>query len=117
MLLKLVVLAQFQTQNLEAKKAILNESAATGAIAEDQKNTAPQTIEERQVTCDGTGNQDGQRLGLGLGNGNSNGNGTGACDGSEQANGMGQGNNGQGQKAGNGSGQKGEGLRDGSCYQ
>ncbi len=72
-------LEEFKAAMLEVKKEIINLRVAEGTMTQEQADAALKTIEERQATCDGTGNADGNcGLGLGFGRGQGKGQGQGA---------------------------------------
>lgn len=113
------VLEQFKADMLELKKERLEQKVDDGVLSQEEANTIVETIEERQVNCDGTGINKEDGLGLGLGNGQGTGNGQGVGNGQGTGNGQGAGNGqatGHGQGTGNGKGAgNGQGMRDGSC--
>jgi Protein of unknown function (DUF2680). len=90
-------LAEFQTQMLEQKKAILDQRVKDGLITQQQADQIYNTIKTNQATCNGSGSaQLGKAYGLGMGNGT----------------GLGMG---QGLGKGNGSGRRGNGMGSGIC--
>lgn len=63
-------LDEFKTENLDQKKAILDQRVKDGKLTQDQADAAYNSMQANQATCDGTGSaRMGQRNGAGFGRG------------------------------------------------
>ena len=83
-------LDEFKTENLAAKKALLDQRVTDGTLTQAQADATYKSLETNQATCDGTGSAGiGQRSGAGFGQGM----GMGAGAGTGQRNGRGRGMN------------------------
>ena len=83
-------LDEFKTENLAAKKALLDQRVTDGTLTQAQADATYKSLETNQATCDGTGSAGiGQRSGAGFGQGM----GMGAGAGTVQRNGRGRGMN------------------------
>lgn len=67
-------LDEFKSENLQIKKDILAKRVADGTMTQARADEIIKAVEERQATCDGTGNG-GVGCGMGAGFGGMNGNG------------------------------------------
>lgn len=71
-------LDEFKSENLQMKKDILAKKVADGTMTQSRADEIIKAVEERQATCDGTGNgKAGRGMGAGLGRGSGNGRGCG----------------------------------------
>lgn len=95
-------LDEFKAQNLEQKKALLDQRVKDGVLTQKQADDAYNAIKTNQATCDGTGKAAiGKKLGSGFGQGK----GMGIGKGQSAGRGMGNGQcNGMGMKNGGGYG-------------
>lgn len=68
-------LDEFKTENLEQRKAVLNQRVKDGNLTQEQADAAYNSMKANQATCDGTGSaRMGQRNGAGRGRGMNTGN-------------------------------------------
>lgn len=90
------LLDEFKTENLAAKKALVQERVTNGTLTQAQADSIISRMEQNIANCDGTGNGIGQGGMYGKGNGGGNGLGMGACGGygARGGNGAGYGTNG-----------------------
>lgn len=63
-------LEEFKSQNLEQKKAVLDQRVKDGKLDQEQADQVYNSIKNNQTTCDGTGNARlGRKQGAGFGQG------------------------------------------------
>lgn len=71
-------LEEFKTENLEQRKAVLDQRVKDGILTQEQADATYNSMKANQVTCDGTGSASmGQGMGMGAGAGQRNGGGMG----------------------------------------
>lgn len=75
-------LAEFKAENLELRKADLDQKVTDGVLTQAQADAAYDTMKANQATCDGTGSaqmsqKNGSGQGMGMGSGQRNGGGRG----------------------------------------
>ncbi|MEN8904488.1 MAG: hypothetical protein ABF289_00860 [Clostridiales bacterium] len=75
-------LDEFKKEILAQKKAVLDQKVKDGILTQEKADEIYKTIEERQITCDGTGSgsigkENGVGFGQGMGTGSKNGQGKG----------------------------------------
>ena len=84
-------LSEFQLEILEQKKEVLQERVTEGRMTQEEADGILLTLEENQLTCDGTTSGIGMMNGIGFGNGMMNGNGNGYQNGNGNSSGNGLG--------------------------
>lgn len=86
------VLEEFKAQNLEQKKAVLDQRVKDGKITQQQADVIYNAIKTNQAACDGSGNgKIGRQYGAGFGQGSGMGAGAGMRNGGGFGGGMGAG--------------------------
>lgn len=86
------VLEEFKAQNLEQKKAVLDQRVKDGNMTQQRADEIYNTIKTNQAACDGSGNgQIGKKCGAGFGQGSGMGAGAGMRNGGGFGGGMGAG--------------------------